>query len=513
MTDYSIPNIRQRCCYDLCDKDEDILHNINSILFDFKCRKYKLGIFKNQEIIGNAVKIGFENRKILNIMVVAKTQSGKTGSMCSFIKQYLEDDSNIIPLDNIYNITGLSSCEWLSQTKERMPERIQSRVFHGNEFKKFECDISGKKNVLIIMDEIQIAAKSNQKIRETFERIGLLDKKYLYENDIKIIEFTATPNGTIYDLTKWQDASLIIPAKTGEGYISAYDLLRQNRVKQYKKLCGENKIEINENIQELKKDIDDFKTPLYHIIRTENSSNQDETITNIQKIFNVNDYRFIKYDGESDLKDVNDILTIKPDIHTFIFVKEKLRCAKTIYKKFIGILYERYTINPDDSTIIQGLIGRSTGYDDNGFSICYTNIESIERYEELWNSNFDENMPWYTRLKKGNTFNNPIWDKKAVIKNNKEYIILKFKTQEEFKEYYNIHLKKLFGEKSTGPRKKEINDKGFYEANIHKISKIWTTKELEKNIFKGCSNNKYKLYPCYNDINDKTTLEWWFIYH
>ena len=60
-------------------------------------------------------------------MVVAKTQSGKTGSMCATIKQYLEDSSNLIPIENIYIITGLSSCEWKEQTKERSSISRQGR--------------------------------------------------------------------------------------------------------------------------------------------------------------------------------------------------------------------------------------------------------------------------------------------------------------------------------------------------------------------------------------------------
>jgi len=32
----------------------------------------------------------------------------------------------------------------------------------------------------------------------------LLNKSKLYENDIKIIEYTATPDGTIYDLMKME---------------------------------------------------------------------------------------------------------------------------------------------------------------------------------------------------------------------------------------------------------------------------------------------------------------------
>ena len=78
-----------------------------------------------------------------------------------------------------------------------------------------------------------------------------------------------------------------------------------------------------------------------------------------------------------------------------------LRCAKTLKKKFIGILYDRCSKNPDDTTIIQGLVGRDTGYDNNGISICYTNINSIEKYEELWKSNFeDTTIEWNSKTTK-----------------------------------------------------------------------------------------------------------------
>jgi hypothetical protein len=108
-------------------------------------------------------------------MVIAKTQSGKTGSMCATIKQYLEDTNILIPIQNIYIITGLSSCEWKEQTKQRMPKSIESRVFHRCELPiTFAEEIKMKKNILIIMDEIQVAAKKGQTIYNTFKAANLL---------------------------------------------------------------------------------------------------------------------------------------------------------------------------------------------------------------------------------------------------------------------------------------------------------------------------------------------------
>jgi len=539
---------RVRLHYSL--QEQNIMKNdkqITILQLDNLRLKGKSIIFENQEIIASNVVCSFKNRKIINIMVVSKTQSGKTGSMCATIKQYLEDTSYLIPIENIYIITGLSSCEWKEQTKERMPENIQNRVFHRCELPNtFVDEIKHKKNILIIMDEIQVAAKKGQTIYKTFKTANLLDKTKLYENDIKILEYTATPDGTIYDLMKWGDASSKILSDVGDGYTSSYDLLQMGRVKQYKDLCGYNKKtgevdqDVFENIQEIKNDIDEYVNPLYHIIRTKNGPEQDLTFQNFKQIFNIDTYEFIRYDRESEIEDINKTLILNPKKHTFIFIKEMLRSAKTLKKEFIGILYDRHSKNPDDTTIIQGLVGRDTGYDNNGISICYTNINSINKYEKLWKSNFeDQTIKWNSKTTKytngilsgKNTFNNPKdYDGFSITSDeSNEDIeepqpIIKRKSFNEIKKWFNDNLKtKGYG---NGPKNKNKDENGFYkcitqfdkevkkrtntEFEIYENNKKWgfrgyTTKSKEK--------NKYRVYPVYGNENDVNSLEWWLIYY
>lgn len=590
---------RVRCEYELLQQTIMKLGKQN-ILNELEMLKLK-GIsimYENQEIIAYNVVAAFKNRKVINVMVVSPTQSGKTGSMCATIKLYLEDGNNLIPIENIYIITGLSSREWKKQTKERMPESIQKRVFHRCELPNtFVDEIKKKQNVLIIMDEIQVAAKEGQTIYNSFHKANLLDIEHLYKNDVKILEYTATPDGTIYDLMEWKEASYKILGHPGDGYTSSFDLLQDGRVKQYKELCGiciqtellsldkkdlfknptnhldlifmsdfiENiiddsmrndlidealtqfwtlygfqkydmitmdilkeiyykKKEIFENIQEIKRDLEHYSNPLYHIIRTKTGQQQDLTIEHFKKIFNSHTYEFITYDGESEIADINKTLIIMPEKHTFIFIKEMLRCAKTLEKEFIGILYDRFTTNPDDSTVIQGLLGRNTGYDTNCISICYTNIPSVLKYKRLWGSSFeDKTIEWNsktTKFKNGvisgkNTFNDPKnYHGILVARDNKikEPVIKKFNTQQDAKEYYNKELNKIMG--GRGPNIKKPNSNGFYEANIRGKKKIYSCSELYKerkcNIENGAG---YGFRPCYKDITDKSTLEWWFIYY
>ena len=534
-------NKRVRINYEL---EEQLVMIENALILKSQFRLLKLtnkvNIFDNQEIIASMVVAKFKNRKCINIMVIALTQSGKTGSMCATIKQYMEDSGNLMSTDNIYIITGLSSCEWKEQTKERMPASIQSRVYHRCELPEtFVNEIKNKTNVLIIMDEIQVAAKKGQTIYNTFEKAGLLDKSYLYENDIKIVEYTATPDGTVYDLMKWNDASDKIIAEPGEGYTSSYDLYEKKRVKQYKDLCGYNKEtdEVNhsvyDNIKEIQEDINNYNKsvykPLYHIIRTKTGLAHKKTIENFKKIFDVDSYNFINYDRTSDIVDINNVLIKKPEKHTFIFIKEMLRCAKTLKKEFLGVLYDRYNKFPDDAGVIQGLVGRDTGYDNNGISITYTNVESIEKYHKLWLKEFNDNtINWKSKTTKytngilsgRNTFNNPDYfgfsDSESDSDSDSdssepEPIIKKFSSQEEAKSFYVNNLKATM--KGRGPNKVKPNCNGYYEATIRSKKGIYTCDEIFTERRQGLSENKFRFYPCYKDINDKSSLEWHLVYY
>ena len=147
----------------------------------------------------------------------------------------------------------------------------------------------------------------------------------------------------------WEDNAFKIKMEPGENYTSCFDFKNQNRIFQYKDLCCYNKktekiddIQVAANIAELKMHINNYNTPKYHIIRTPGGINSEKVINNFKKNI-TDDYKTIYYDGTSDIEDINNILKKKPYKNTFIFIKEKLRCAKTLTKTHLGILYERYT--------------------------------------------------------------------------------------------------------------------------------------------------------------------------
>jgi hypothetical protein len=533
------------------------LEDIKNTMREMKVLQYEMDLFEsnnkntlhdNQIVLANKIIDTFKNKDIVNIIVIGKTQSGKTGSMYSTIKQrikYIEkferEDINNIKIDNIdteqlispkniYIITGLSSLDWKEQTIKRMPESIQSNIFHRQDLTtKFLKGLINKKNIIIIMDEVQIASGEDNTICKTFTEAGFNDIDIFIKNNIKIIEFSATPDGTLYDLMKWGKSSAKIIAQPGERYIGSNELFTQNRVFQYQDLDGYDKKQ-NKTSEKAIKNIKYIETlikekyndrPLYHIIRTNNGDGFHRTVDNFTKTLSTVHYEFTEYTEEGTFNCINTRLKNAPTIHTFIFIKEKLRCAQTLHQEHLGIMYERYTSKPDDTTIVQGLVGRLNGYNNNGISICFTNIDSIKRYEELYNSGFDRTSKYISStvktinglLHSKGTYNNPkLYNINEINPvQDIEPIILTFNSQLKAKEYYKQNLKTKF--KGYGPNNKQENSEGFYEATIRSKKGVYTYEQIYKDRKQGLTKDNYRFYPCYDDITDKTTLKWIFIYY
>jgi hypothetical protein len=136
---------------------------------------------------------------------------------------------------------------------------------------------------------------------------------------------------------------------------------------------------------------------------------------------------------DGSINDLPKFLSKTPTKFTFVMIKEKLKCAQTLefleysqdgmtvakthnIKHNIGVMVERWTKGVDskrgnDSFVIQGFLGRLCGYEEHNV-ICFTNLESMEKYETMWESEFDQNVTaetdWNsstTRTKCGKTTN------------------------------------------------------------------------------------------------------------
>jgi hypothetical protein len=342
-------------------------------------------MFPNQIQFGKDIAAAF-SPTVFSILAVALTQSGKTGSMLSVLDH--------VPHDHAFIITGLSSVEWMAQTKERFPPELSDSIFHRNQFPSFVKKVTGLKNVLIIIDENQIAFKEQQSVHMAFLEAGIMHLDELRQKNVRVVHFTATPNNTDQFIN--HDFSDVVFMKPDPSYSSAYDLYQQGRILEYKDLAGllpgkdyskvcwlnpKSYVDVDpvvfQNLDEIRPYL---KEPRYHIIRTNHSYFHDVTILNFKIAFPDAEFR-----SEMDL-DLT--LAVKPLKHTFLFIKEKLRCAKTLQKDYLGVLYERLTKKPVMNTILQGLVGRLTGYHSNKDAVVFSNPDLVLKYHEMWLDSF-----------------------------------------------------------------------------------------------------------------------------
>lgn len=524
--------IKSRTLYPVRNIDQQIAKSQTKIVKNrIKEEKLKgnLLIYKNQKEIATQIVDAFQDREVVNVMVLAQMQSGKTGTILSFVIQYMS--SNLIFIENIFIISGVNDTAWKEQTQERViEERLKERVFHRPDIMKLIEELKNKTNVLIIIDEHHSASLKEQTIDKMFRSAGLT-KEILYKNDIKIVEFSATPNGTIYDLYDWGSASVKIMADPGDGYVGVKKMLKDGRIRECKELN-------NKTIREIKNVVNnEFEEPRYHLIRTKVGFGQDDVISDFEKIFG-REYNYLKHDKENGNDDINAILSTKPTKHTLIFIKEKLRCAKTLKQQNIGIMYDRYTKNPDDSVYVQSFVGRASGYEHNNSIICYSNIKSNENYIKQWDSGFDKTIPWKsntTIIKSGmtcskNTYKEStsfgVGSRKKIVREDKQnYIVKIFQSYPDVKTFFKKNKRAIYPpdfsstqlERKRGPQNKKSNKDGIFTSAIRfqgKGEKMLESK-LKALIDKRdarlvTTKEYYRVYPVYADNTDE--LRFYFIY-
>jgi len=91
--------------------------------------------------------------------------------------------------------------------------------------------------------------------------------------------------------------------------------------------------------------------------------------------------------------------------------------------------------------------------------------------------------------------------------------------QNEVKQWFAENLSSILGGK--GPRKTKLNADGYYVRPLGKDDKrkdVCSVERLYKfrkwnQDAKPTSTHPYTWFPCYEDVNDKSTLQWWLIWY
>jgi hypothetical protein len=280
----------------------------------------------------------------------------------------------------------MSNRSWEDDMKDKIPNCFRENVYHHGKLQRLKTRLLNIKNAIIINDEIDSGDKEDQKLHLLLKETGILDIKYMEENNIRFIFVSATMINELHELYKWGDKHKTYHMTIPDSYIGHKDFLELDIIKEYYPINNDESAEkwIKEDI--LENYGLDYRV---HIIRTD-ENNKDF-------IFNACIRNNITFKNHtSDIRISHAELThIFNNIsnHIVIAVKGFYRRANLIpneWKKKIGATHERYVKKYDTNVQIQGLPGRMTGYwkqdilDGHKTGPHRTSIDAINEYEEFY---------------------------------------------------------------------------------------------------------------------------------
>lgn len=155
------------------------------------------------------------------------------------------------------------------------------------------------------------------------------------------------------------------------------------------------------------------------------------------------------------------------------------------------------------------LMGRSAGHVD------YVNKMNIICSETIWNHavEFNKNME-QLKMMSPEMYTAEDFIYFTRKRNEYEPIIIKFKDQVLAKKFYKKIMKPVLDGNGHRQRKKELS--GIYEnkytTSIRGDRHVYSTEEIMNNKGWGlnCKQNLFRFHPCYVDVNDDSTLEFWY---
>ena len=345
-------------------------------------------IFDNQKEDAAQICNLFYTKQLRAISVVKRTKVGMNGLGIEISKNMSThpDDNFVIHRTNIFFITAMSNKSWEGDMIEQMPACFSKNVHHHGKLQGFKTKLKNIKNAIIIIDEIDTGDKVDQKLDIILKESGILDIKYMEENNIRFVFVSATMINELRDLYKWGDKHETYYMTIPENYIGHMEFLERGIIQEYYPINNDKSAE-----KWVQEDIIQYYGSDYrvHIIRTEEKYKDfifNACIRNKIAFKNHTSSDKISHEELSEM--FNNITN-----HLVIAIKGFYRRANLIpneWKKKIGATHERYVKNYDTNVQVQGLPGRMSGYwkqdilDGHKTGPHRTSIAAINEYEEFY---------------------------------------------------------------------------------------------------------------------------------
>ncbi len=496
-------------------------------------------VYESQKKVADDITKAYE-QGVVAVTLCAPCQWGKTGAMYQIIKNMTTKQCDIekcIPYENIYILTGLSSTEWKTQTIERFPKQFENNILHLDDIRKqLPLRMTKCTDALFIIDECHIANQSKQTFDETFKKMQINDIDYMKNNNIKILQVSATPDNAVFEMRSWHDNHKIFIPEIPDSYVSFEKLFNWGRV--FSKLDLRKLEDLNKFFDHI---IVNFEEPKFHILRINAKHDIRGDIHVKAKHHGI---KIVNHDCSDKIEKIEELLSKPPEVHTLIIIKQMWKAAKTLQDTNIGVVHESLALSKNFSTEVQGLPGRLCGHgkiqgDGVGPHLfCSTKI--LEEYIKLLDTKFDyKGIYWRSGNLKSNgngavksittMFSpssmrgiSPVYLAPVLGKNyTHKTEIAKY---EDFKNRWSLEKFLIKVKKETQAKsrfkftKDNMDENGFYKCSVTQSKQVFTWSELNERL-KGMSHhanlginftaNKYilqpnekhtRMYVCYDDL-------------
>jgi hypothetical protein len=328
------------------------------IHMEYNHRVAELAIDNKQLVYPNQKEAVFE---ILNhyfngkhaVAVCAQPGVGKTGVALELGYRVAThpDDNIIVETNNIHTHCGMNDVEWKEQYEQNMLQSLRSNIAHRSIIKKSSRKLHDLQNGLIITDECHIASGMGMTQSNVLKEAGLLNIDNLANKNNKLCYISATPEGILEDIKKWGDKSAIVYLKPGPIYKGFQIMIDEQRIRDAPKLNTEVDVANFLNIFETRYAEHSKRFFPMRGLHT-------DVINFIYTVSIRMGWDIIHHDSGDTIHNVDDLMSMSPDKHTIILIKEYWRASKRLIRTHIGGTYEKSPKKRNTGVTSQGLTAR-----------------------------------------------------------------------------------------------------------------------------------------------------------
>jgi hypothetical protein len=335
------------------------------------------------------------------VHLAAEMQAGKSGVANAVIRLVLQNHATLgITPQRIFVLTGMSDDAWKKQTRSRVPRDVRHNVHHNGGLKKVQAQLhklaaaDGLRNVLIILDESQVAAAASNRVNTLVYGTlrSLVPPSEWVARNIRILTVSATDPAKVMAMKGCEVPCRAVRLQTTDEYQSVESLWNAKRVRALETFGD---IGSEKSMAELKRVLASYSNPLWHILRPRQGKTA-EVEAKLRAQFPH--ARVVAWDSApkttgddsssestKSLEDINTLLAKAPDVHSFVLLKNMFYAAKTLNDTHVGVLWDRLggAVGGDNARL-QSLLGRACGYKKSKRTVVYTSQETVERYLTFW---------------------------------------------------------------------------------------------------------------------------------